>query len=103
MNINGSQMKVAISSDFLISFSAIPKKQQTKVRDFIEKFKRDPAASGINYEKINGARDNNLRSVRIDVSYRAIILKPETGNVYLLLRVDNHDEAYQWAHKGNSV
>jgi hypothetical protein len=35
--------------------------------------------------------------VRIDQVYRGIVLKPEAGNVYLLLWVDRHDEAYQWA------
>lgn len=90
-------MKVAISSDFLSAFSAVPKKQQAKVRDFIEKFKRDPRANGINYEKINGSKDKNIRSVRIDQTYRGIVLKPESGDVYLLLWVDHHDEAYEWA------
>ena len=92
-------MKVAISSDFLTAFSGIPKKQQTKVRDFIDKFKRNPISSGINYEKIAGARDKNLRSVRIDQEYRGIVLKPESGDVYVLLWVDHHDEAYAWANK----
>lgn len=90
-------MKVAISTDFLTAFSLIPKKQQTKVRDFIDKFKRDPKSGGINYEKIAGAKDNNFRSVRIDQTYRGIILKPESGDVYVLLWVDHHDKAYEWA------
>ncbi len=90
-------MKVAILTDFLTAFSAIPKKQQTKVRDFIEKFKRNPTSSGINYEKIQGAKDKNLRSVRIDQTYRGIVLKPVSGDVYVLLWVAQHDDAYAWA------
>jgi len=89
--------KVAISSDFLKSFSLLPQSQQKKVREFVEKFRNNPASPGINYEKISQARDPNLRSVRIDQAYRGIVLKPDVGNAYLLLWVDHHDEAYQWA------
>jgi superfamily I DNA/RNA helicase len=92
-----SKPKVAISSDFLKSFSLLPQSQQKKVREFVEKFRANPASSGINYEKIQQARDPNLRSVRIDQAYRGIILKPEAGDAYLLLWVDHHDEAYRWA------
>ncbi|MCP4402491.1 MAG: UvrD-helicase domain-containing protein [bacterium] len=96
-------MKFAIFLDFLESYSNIPKRQQTKVRDFIEKFKRDPRASGINYEKIHAAKDKNLRSVRIDDTYRGIVLKPEVGDVYALLWVDHHDAAYAWARSKKCV
>lgn len=89
--------KVAISSDFLKSFSLLPQSQQKKVREFVEKFRTNPASPGINYEKIHEAGDPNLRSVRIDQAYRGIVLKPEAGNAYLLLWVDHHDEAYRWA------
>jgi len=91
------KIKVAIASDFFSAYSKIPRKQQSKVIDFINKFKTDPTRPGINYERIARAKDPNMRSVRIDDAYRGIVLKPETGNVYLLLWVDHHDEAYKWA------
>jgi hypothetical protein len=97
METNQVRLKVAISSDFLNAFSRIPRGQQAKVMEFITKFRADPASSAINYEKIQRAKDKNLRSVRIDQSYRGIVLRPETGNVYVLLWVDHHDKAYQWA------
>jgi len=92
-----SKIKVAISSDFFKAFSAIPHSKQKKVREFIETFKENPTSSGINYEKINQAKDPNLHSVRIDQDYRGIVLKPVKGNVYLLLWADHHDKAYEWA------
>ncbi|MBI3302344.1 MAG: ATP-dependent helicase [Deltaproteobacteria bacterium] len=88
---------VAVASDFLTAFSRIPRQQQAKVLDFVNKFRADPTLPGINYEKIQRAKDPNLRSVRIDQSYRGIVLKPEKGNVYVLLWVDQHDKAYAWA------
>lgn len=90
-------VRVAISSEFLDAFSQIPRSQQSKVRAFIEQFKANPTAPGINYEKISSFKDPKLRSVRIDQAYRGIVLAPETGNVYLLLWVDHHDKAYRWA------
>lgn len=32
-------------------------------------------------------------------TYRGIVLKPDSGNVYVLLWVDKHDEAYAWASR----
>jgi superfamily I DNA/RNA helicase/mRNA-degrading endonuclease RelE of RelBE toxin-antitoxin system len=91
--------KVAIASDFLNAFSNIPKKQQGKVMEFIAKFRANPLSPAINYEKIASFKDQTLRSVRIDKVYRGIVKKPEKDNVFLLLWVDHHDKAYQWAEK----
>jgi superfamily I DNA/RNA helicase len=96
---NGQTPKVAIAADFLGAFSRIPRQQQNKVMEFIDKFREDPTSPGINYERIQSARDAKLRSVRVDLAYRAIVLKPAAGNVYVLLWVDHHDAAYDWARK----
>lgn len=92
-----SNIKVAISSEFMNAFAAIPKKMQGKVLEFITKFRNNPMSSSINYEKIVQSKDPALRSVRIDQTYRGIIKKPDTGNIYMLLWVDHHDKAYAWA------
>lgn len=97
MSIPG--VKVAISADFLSAFSKIPKAQQSKVMKFVETFKENPQSSAINYEKIHNVKDSKFRSVRIDQAYRGIIVKPDEGNVYVLLWVDHHDDAYAWAEK----
>ena len=90
---------VAIGSDFLEAFARVPRAQQRKVRDFTEKFKANPKSSAINYEKIHGVKDDKVRTVRIDQKYRAVILHPPEGEVYVLVWVDNHDEAMDWARK----
>jgi superfamily I DNA/RNA helicase len=92
-------IRVAISSDFFSAFSRLPKSQQGKVAKFITNFQKNPRAIGINYEKIEAARDPQMRSVRIDQGYRGIVLQPESGKVYMLLWVDQHDEAYRWARR----
>lgn len=88
---------VAISQDFFNSFASLPKSKQNKVMEFLSKFRSNPEAKGFNYEKIQSASDPNMRSVRIDDAYRAILVRDEETNVYLLLWVDHHDEAYAWA------
>ncbi|WP_290734041.1 MULTISPECIES: UvrD-helicase domain-containing protein [unclassified Fibrobacter] len=90
--------KVAISTDFLSAFAVLPKKIQGKVTEFVNKFRNNPKAPGINYEKLGGI-DDKIHSVRIDDAYRGIVVRQEETGVYLLLWVDHHDEAYAWAKR----
>ena len=90
---------VAIASEFLDAFARIPRAQQRKVREFTEKFRTNPKGPGINYEKIHAVKDDKVRTVRIDQKYRAVVLHPAEGDVYVLVWVDNHDEAMEWAGK----
>ena len=79
------------------AYSGLPRKIQKKVREFTEKLQRDPTQPGLNFERIKVARDPKARSVRVDQSYRAIVVHPPKGDVYLCVWVDTHDEAYAWA------
>ncbi len=89
--------KVALSQDFLLQLAKLAVTVQTKVMRWAILFQSDPTSAGINYESIHGARDPNLRSVRIDRDWRGIVFKPSQGDVYVLLHVDHHDQAYRWA------
>ena len=89
--------KMAMSADFLAAFAKLPAQQQRAVRAMIARFEHDSRGSGLNYEKIANAKDGNMRSLRIDGSYRAIVLKPDKGDVHMLLWADKHDDAYDWA------
>lgn len=89
--------KVALSQDFLLQLSKIPSSVHSKVMKWAIQFQSDPTSPGINYENINGARDSNLKSVRLDRDWRGIVFKPNSGDVYVLLYVDHHDDAYRWA------
>ena len=92
-----TQARVALSKEFMESYSRLPRTTQKKVREFTEKFQRDPTQSGIRFERIGHARDPKVRSVRIDQTYRAIVIQPPRGDVFLCVWVDHHDEAYRWA------
>jgi hypothetical protein len=88
---------VAMGSEFLDGYGRIPVSQQKKVREFIQKFHENPTSNAINYESLRGHRNPHVRTVRIDQKYRAVVLHPDAGNIYVLLWVDNHDAAMDWA------
>jgi len=94
-----NQVKVAISSDFLTAFVRLPRNIQSKVTDFLGKFRNDPTSPGINYEKLSKGIDKKIYSVRIDDTYRGIVAREQETGTYLLLWVDHHDEAYDWASR----
>jgi len=89
--------KVALAQDFLVNLATLTSAIQGKVLKWALRFQSDPTSNGINYEPINGARDKNLKSVRIDQDWRGIVFKPPAGDVYVLMYVDRHDAAYKWA------
>lgn len=89
--------KVALAQDFLLQLARLPVSVHSKVMKWAILFQADPTSSSINYENINGARDSNLKSVRLDKDWRGIVFKPSKGDVYVLLYVDHHDDAYRWA------
>jgi len=89
--------KVALSQEFLLNLANLPSSVHSKVLKWAIRFQSDPTSSAINYEKIHAARDPNLKSVRIDQDWRGIVFKPSQGDVYMLLYVAHHDEAYRWA------
>lgn len=91
------KIEVAITKSYLKALADVPKATQKKANEFFEKFKANPEAQSINYEKIMVMKDDKVRTVRIDQKYRAIVLHPPEGNVYLFVYIDNHDEAMNWA------
>lgn len=92
-------IQVAISTDFLEAVTKLPRAQQKKVNQFVNKFRTNPKSNALNYEKIHSASNSYMRSVRVDQTYRCIVLKPEHGDVFALLYVDSHDAAYDWAQR----
>lgn len=90
---------VAISADFLTSYAALPRQKQGKVTAFFNKFRNNPMHPGIHFEKIEAGIDKNICSVKIDDTYRAIVARQPESGVFILLWVDHHDEAYDWAKR----
>lgn len=90
-------MKFFIYERFWDSFLKLDKTTQVGVTEFISKFRTNPRSAAINLENISSFKDKSLRTARISQKYRAIIKEVEASKVYLLIWVDNHDEAMNWA------
>ena len=93
-----NKVRIGFSDDFFPAVTKLPANIQAKVNNLVMKFQRNPDSSGLNYETLN-VRDQNMRSLRVDHTYRVILTAPEEGNVYLFLWVDHHDKAYEWAER----
>ena len=93
------RLTVALSNDFFKAFGRLPEKSRGKVATFISKFRANPRSSGLNYERIEGGKDPFIRSIRVDQDIRCIVRAPDEGDTYVLLWIDKHDDAYQWARR----
>ncbi|WP_328718449.1 AAA family ATPase [Streptomyces sp. NBC_00247] len=60
----------------------------------LEQLFRDP---GLKLESLKRARDPHIRTIRIDQGTRGVVLAPDKGDTYVLLRVMPHDKAIDWA------
>ncbi len=94
-----TQFNVALSAEYFDSVIKLPANIQKKSNETVVKFQKNPKSPGLNYEVIKKVKDRNLRSIRVDQAYRMIISEPSQGNIYLILYVDHHDKAYEWAGK----
>jgi hypothetical protein len=91
---------LAIDKGFLSDLVDLEKPVRKRVTEVFDEF--DAAThAGLHLEKINNARNPRFRSIRIDQAWRGIVLAPETGDVYTLLKVLHHDDAYAWAQRSN--
>ncbi|MFD7711357.1 UvrD-helicase domain-containing protein [Streptomyces sp. NPDC059786] len=57
---------------------------------------------GLKLESLTNAKDQQIRTIRIDQFWRGVVLAPSTGETFVLLRVMQHDKAIAWAKKQKS-
>lgn len=91
--------KLMVHRNILKSFHKLPSKVQKRVSELIEEFQRDPQSPAIGLHPLAGSMlDPKVRGVRkLPDGYRAIVIAPEKGDTYLLVHIDSHDKAYEWA------
>jgi superfamily I DNA/RNA helicase/mRNA-degrading endonuclease RelE of RelBE toxin-antitoxin system len=89
--------RLAISKDYFAAYARLPRKAQRKADEFLGKFQQNSASAAIHLEPLQSTADRMLRSARIGDDYRLILRAPESGDVFLVLWADHHDEAYRWA------
>ena len=88
--------RLAIDKDFLDDYSKLPKPVQSSVKTAIEKF-AEHVHAGLHLEKLNHSKDDRIRTIRIDQFWRGVVLAPDAGDTYSLIRVMPHDKAIDYA------
>jgi hypothetical protein len=88
--------RLAIAKGFLAEYAKLDKNLQSSVEAAISKFAQHTHA-GIHLEKLQHSRDDRIRTIRIDSMWRGVVLAPETGDTYCLIRVLPHDKANAYA------
>lgn len=89
---------LGIHKDFLMEFAKLEKPVQKRVEEVFDKFQEHRHA-GLHLEKLEKARDPRIRTIRINQFMRGVVLAPESGDSFLLLKVMPHDDAIAWAVK----
>jgi hypothetical protein len=92
--------KLAIDKAFLNDLVKLDKPVAKRVTEVFDEF-GSATHTGLHLEKIKNARNPRFRSIRIDQGWRGIVLAPDSGDVYTLLKVLPHDDAYKWAERSN--
>ncbi|QBI53659.1 UvrD-helicase domain-containing protein [Streptomonospora litoralis] len=90
--------RLAIDRDFLREYARLEKHVQDRVEEVFAKFDHATHA-GLHLEKILHARDQRFRTIRIDKFWRGVVIAPDSGDIYTLLKVMPHDDAYTWARR----
>ncbi|MEU9062991.1 UvrD-helicase domain-containing protein [Streptomyces sp. NPDC048430] len=95
---------LAFDIDFCAQLSKLQGSVKQGVFDAWEKFERLTLDQlfkdqGLKLETLKRARDPHIRTIRIDQSTRGVVLAPDSGDTYVLLRVMPHDKAIAWAIK----
>ncbi|MGY5052489.1 UvrD-helicase domain-containing protein [Streptomyces sp. 900105755] len=97
--------QLAFASSFWESYDVLDRHVKSGVRKAMEKFQRLTVADlyadkGLHLESVNKARDPRMRTIRINDFWRGVVLAPDDGSdVFLLVNVVPHDDAYTWAAK----
>ena len=88
-----------VHRNILKNFSKLPGKVQKRVAELIDEFQKDPYSPAIGMHPLQGTMlDPKVRGVtKLPDGYRAIVIAPEQGDTYLLVHIDSHDRAYDWA------
>jgi superfamily I DNA/RNA helicase len=88
--------RLAIGVDFLAEYARLEKSVQSAVEAAISKFAEHTYA-GLHLEKIQHSKDDRIRTIRIDAFWRGVVLAPDSGDTYCLIKVLPHDKANAYA------
>lgn len=90
-------MEFRIADTFTDSLTRLNAAEQKVVKTTVFDLQVNPANPGLQFHKLDKAKDKNFWSVRVSADIRIIIHKTE--NSLLLCYVGHHDNAYEWAER----
>jgi mRNA-degrading endonuclease RelE of RelBE toxin-antitoxin system len=90
-------MQFRIADTFTDSLSKLSGEEQKAVKTTAFDLQLNPANPGMQFHKLDKAKDKNFWSVRVSNDLRMIVHK--TSESLLICYVDHHDPAYRWAEK----
>ncbi|MGW9170727.1 UvrD-helicase domain-containing protein [Streptomyces decoyicus] len=97
--------RLAFAQSFWDGFDTLEKPVRAGVRKAMTKFQALTVAElnadkGLHLESVENARDRRMRTIRITDFWRGVVLAPDDGSdLFLLVHVLPHDDAYTWAAK----
>ena len=90
-------MEFRISDTFTDSLTKLTGDEQKAVKTTAFDLQLNPANPGMQFHRIDKAKDPNFWSVRVNKDIRMIIHKTDAS--LLLCYVDHHDDAYTWSYR----
>ncbi len=90
-------MHFRIADTFTDSLAKLTGEEQKAVKTTAFDLQLNPASPGMQFHKLNKAKDKNFCSVRVSSDIRLIVHK--TSASLLLCYVGHHDDAYRWAER----
>jgi hypothetical protein len=88
---------LVLDKSFIAELHKLEPAVRQKVIELPGKFAESTVA-GVHLEKLNGAADDRVRTVRVDKSLRGVVVRLGDAR-FALLRVMAHDDANKWAMK----
>jgi len=90
-------MEFRIADTFTDSLAKLTAEEQKAGKTTAFDLQMNPANPGMQFHKLDKARDPNFWSVRVSRDIRLIVHKTKTS--LLMCYVDHHDDAYRWAER----
>lgn len=90
-------MEFRIADTFTDSLTRLTGDEQKAVKTTAFDLQMNPAHPGLQFHKLERAKDPNFWSIRVNRDVRIIVHR--TGTSLLLCYVGHHDDSYQWAER----
>src|ERR1700740_3767191 len=92
-------MEFRIADTFTDSLTRLTGEEQKAEKTAAFDLQLNPAHPGLQFHKLERAKDPNFWSIRVSRDVRIIVHR--TGTSLLLFYVVHHDDTNEWAERGN--